>query len=110
MSKLFESEKIKGMELSNRFVRSATWEGMASDDGAVTPKLIETMVALAKGGVGMIITSHAYVRQEGQAGPWQIGDRRKALCKSDNACFKPGMEGKGIYCLTAEVEQGKLEA
>jgi len=73
MSKLFESEKIKGMELSNRFVRSATWEGMAADDGAVTPKLIETMIALAKGGVGMIITSHAYVRQEGQAGPWQIG-------------------------------------
>ena len=73
MSKLFESARINGMELSNRFVRSATWEGMAADDGAVTPKLIETMVALAKGGVGMIITSHAYVRQEGQAGPWQIG-------------------------------------
>jgi 2,4-dienoyl-CoA reductase-like NADH-dependent reductase (Old Yellow Enzyme family) len=73
MSKLFESARISGMELSNRFVRSATWEGMAADDGAVTPKLIETMVALAKGGVGMIITSHAYVRQEGQAGPWQIG-------------------------------------
>lgn len=73
MSKLFESGKINGIELSNRLVRSATWEGMAADDGAVTPKLIETMVALAKGGVGMIITSHAYVRQEGQAGPWQIG-------------------------------------
>jgi 2,4-dienoyl-CoA reductase-like NADH-dependent reductase (Old Yellow Enzyme family) len=73
MSKPFESGKINGMELSNRFVRSATWEGMAADDGAVTPKLIETMVALAKGGVGMIITSHACIRQEGQAGPWQIG-------------------------------------
>ncbi len=73
MNKLFESGTINGMHLSNRFVRSATWEGMAADDGKVTPKLIETMVALAKGGVGMIITSHAYVRQEGQAGPWQIG-------------------------------------
>ncbi len=73
MSKLFESGKINGMELSNRFVRSATWEGMAADDGTVSPRLIETMIALAKGGVGMIITSHAYVRQEGQAGPWQIG-------------------------------------
>lgn len=73
MNKLFEPGKINGMELSNRFVRSATWEGMAADDGTVTPKLIETMVALARGGVGMIITSHAYVRKEGQAGPWQIG-------------------------------------
>ena len=73
MSKLFEPGTINSMELSNRFVRSATWEGMAADDGRVTPRLTETMVALAKGGVGMIITSHAYVRQEGQAGPWQIG-------------------------------------
>jgi 2,4-dienoyl-CoA reductase-like NADH-dependent reductase (Old Yellow Enzyme family) len=73
MSKLFEPGTINGMELSNRFARSATWEGMAADDGTVTPKLIETMVALAKGGVGMIITGQAYVRQEGQAAPWQIG-------------------------------------
>jgi len=79
MSKLFESARINGMELSNRFVRSATWEGMAADDGAVTPKLIETMIALAKGGVGMIITSHAYVKQEGQAGPWQIGVYKDGL-------------------------------
>ena len=61
------------MVLSNRFVRSATWEGMATTGGDVTPKLIETMAALAKGGVGLIITSHAYVRPEGQASPWQIG-------------------------------------
>lgn len=61
------------MALSNRFVRSATWEGMATTGGGVTPKLVETIAALAKGGVGLIITSHAYVRPEGQAGPWQIG-------------------------------------
>ena len=29
MSKLFEATTINGMKLSNRFVRSATWEGMA---------------------------------------------------------------------------------
>ncbi len=73
MSKLFETSEIKGMKLSNRFVRSATWEGMAADDGACTPKLIDLMVSLAKGDVGLIITSHAYVSPEGQAGPWQLG-------------------------------------
>jgi len=73
MSKLFESSTINNMKLSNRFVRSATWEGMSTNEGAVTPKLIETMSALARGGVGLIITSHAYVRQEGQAAPWQLG-------------------------------------
>ena len=73
MSKLFKETKLNGMQLSNRFVRSATWEGMATDDGAVTPKLIVMMNALAEGGVGLIISSHTYVRPEGKAGPWQVG-------------------------------------
>ena len=73
MSRLFENGVINSMVLPNRFVRSATWEGMATDEGAVTVKLIDAMVALARGGVGLIITSHAYVSPEGQAGPWQLG-------------------------------------
>lgn len=70
---LFEKTKINNMTLANRFVRSATWEGMAADDGAVTPGLIDLMTDLATGGVGLIISSHAYVSREGQAGPWQLG-------------------------------------
>lgn len=73
MSILFESRDINGMKLSNRFVRSATWEGMAGLDGSVTPRLIDVMVELAKGGVGLIISGHTYIRQEGQAGPLQLG-------------------------------------
>ena len=73
MSKLFETSEINGMKLANRFVRSATWEGMAADDGACNPRLIDLMTGLAKGGVGLIISSHAYVSPEGQAGPWQLG-------------------------------------
>lgn len=61
------------MRLANRFVRSATWEGMATEDGAPTPALIETMEDLTKGGVGLIISSHAYVSPEGQAGVKQLG-------------------------------------
>ena len=73
MSILFESSKINGMEIRNRFVRSATWEGMASEDGACTPQLLSLTTDLAKGGVGLIISSHAYVRKDGQAAPWQLG-------------------------------------
>lgn len=73
MSKLFEPSEINGLKLKNRFVRSATWEGMATDDGACTPKLIDLMITLAKGGVGLIITSHAYVQKVGQASFRQLG-------------------------------------
>ncbi|NLG32451.1 MAG: NADH:flavin oxidoreductase, partial [Syntrophomonadaceae bacterium] len=73
MGKLFERTEINGLVLENRFVRSATFEGMADDKGAVTRKLIDTMVDLAKGKVGLIITGHTYIRTEGQAGPRQIG-------------------------------------
>jgi 2,4-dienoyl-CoA reductase-like NADH-dependent reductase (Old Yellow Enzyme family) len=35
---------------------------------------------------------------------WQSGDRARARCLSDNLCFRPGMTGKGIYCVTQERE------
>ncbi|MEA3437877.1 MAG: NADH:flavin oxidoreductase [Thermodesulfobacteriota bacterium] len=73
MSKLFDPTEINGMTLKNRFVRSATWEGMATDDGACTPKLLDTIARLAEGGVGLIITGHAYVKKQGQAVEWQLG-------------------------------------
>lgn len=73
MAKLFEKSIINSMELANRFVRSATWEGMAGADGSCTRPLIDLTAQLAEGGVGLIITGHAYVSPEGQAGPWQIG-------------------------------------
>ncbi|MFZ3047324.1 MAG: NADH:flavin oxidoreductase [Desulfatirhabdiaceae bacterium] len=73
MSRLFEATTINGLTLQNRFVRSATWEGMATLEGGVTPKLTNTMIILAKGGVGLIISGHAYVRKDGQASPWQLG-------------------------------------
>jgi len=50
MPELFESTEINGMHLVNRFVRSATWEGMAADDGAVTPQLTQLMTELSRGG------------------------------------------------------------
>jgi 2,4-dienoyl-CoA reductase-like NADH-dependent reductase (Old Yellow Enzyme family) len=61
------------MTLKNRFIRSATAEGMATEDGEVTPRLISLMAELAEGGVGLIITGHTYVVKRGQATPWQLG-------------------------------------
>jgi 2,4-dienoyl-CoA reductase-like NADH-dependent reductase (Old Yellow Enzyme family) len=73
VSKLFDESSINRMSLKNRFVRAATWEGLATAEGEATPRLIEMIATLAKGGVGLIITSHSYVSQEGQGTPWQLG-------------------------------------
>jgi len=72
MNQLFESANIGSVKIRNRFVRSATWEAMATPEGTVTPRLADTIAALASGGVGLIISGHAYVRPEGQAGPLQM--------------------------------------
>jgi len=72
MVELFEHTSIGSMSLSNRFIRSATWEGLADKDGSVTSKLIEIMIELAEGGVGLIISSYAFVSPEGQSSPGQL--------------------------------------
>lgn len=72
MKEVFSVSAIGSLELKNRFVRSATWEGMADEAGRPRPQYLETMIALARGGVGLIITGHAFVSPEGQATPWQL--------------------------------------
>jgi len=79
MSKLFESTTINNITLKNRFVRSATWEGMADEDGTCNSKMVELMRTLAKGGVGLIITGHAHVLSNGQASPFQTGIYKDAF-------------------------------
>ena len=73
MCNLFDETNINGLTMKNRFVRSATWMGLATRDGGCTPDLIDRMVELAAGDVGLIITGHAYVQKNGQAGPGQLG-------------------------------------
>ena len=60
------------MTLANRFVRSATWEGLASREGSVTPKLTKMMVELARNEVGLIISGYTFVSPEGQSSPGQL--------------------------------------
>ncbi len=73
MPRTFESTEINGMKLKNRFVRSATHEAMAELDGTVQDRLLDFMAELARGQAGLVITGHAYVIREGQAGVRQMG-------------------------------------
>jgi 2,4-dienoyl-CoA reductase-like NADH-dependent reductase (Old Yellow Enzyme family) len=72
MAELFECVSINGMTLANRFVRSATWEGLADREGSVTPRLTKMMVELARNEVGLIITGYTFVSPEGQSSPGQL--------------------------------------
>ena len=66
MSVLFEPVKIGNMELRNRFVRSATYDGAALTTGHVSERQIEMFNTLADGGVGLIVTGITYVHPSGQ--------------------------------------------
>jgi 2,4-dienoyl-CoA reductase-like NADH-dependent reductase (Old Yellow Enzyme family) len=70
---VFDSITIGTVTIKNRFARSATWEGMATPEGAVTPELTRLMKTLAEGGTGLLFSSHAYVRRDGQVSLKQLG-------------------------------------
>lgn len=111
MSKLFEKTYIKGLTLPNRFIRSATWEGVAAEDGSCTQRLMDTMVQLAHGGVGLIMTGHAYVSTEGQASLRQLGiysdDLLDGLTQMTDAVHADG--GKIVLQLAHAGCQGNTE-
>ncbi len=73
MSILFTPMKIGKMEVKNRFIRSATWERLATEKGEVTDKLIKVMSTLAKGEIGLIIPGYMYIDPVGQALENQTG-------------------------------------
>lgn len=72
-SPVFQPGKIGKLVIKNRLVRSATYERMASDEGGVTDELLRLYRNLAAGGVGMIVTSLAYVQKSGMGFPNQLG-------------------------------------
>lgn len=73
MAGLFDITRINGMELRNRLVRSATWEGMCDDDGRPTQKLVDFYQKLAEGGVGLIISGYTFIRPDGKQLPGKMG-------------------------------------
>ena len=60
-SPLFEQIEIKGIKIKNRFVRSGTFEGMATFEGRPTRMLRDLYFELADGEVGLIITGLTHV-------------------------------------------------
>ncbi len=63
---VFTPVKIGNVEIPNRLVRSATFHGMATEDGYVTDKLIKVYDNLAMGGIGLAITGVSIVKNDGR--------------------------------------------
>ena len=70
---LFEHLKLKSHELVNRFIRSATCEYMADENGVPDDRFLELYQKLASGGIGMVISGYAYVMPNGKSNPGQSG-------------------------------------
>jgi 2,4-dienoyl-CoA reductase-like NADH-dependent reductase (Old Yellow Enzyme family) len=73
LTNLFEPFSISGLELRNRFERSATWDATADSSGAVTDDSVALYRQLGSGGVGLIVTGYAFVSPLGQAVHHQYG-------------------------------------
>ena len=69
---LFSPLRIGGIEIVNRFVRSATHDYLSDDDGFVQDTQVDLYSKLAEGEVGLIITGHAHVQPSGKASPRQM--------------------------------------
>lgn len=73
MKTLFEETQIGNITVKNRFIRSATWENMATEEGRLTRELYDIYENLSKGQVGLIITGYANIVEEEQPNPGMMG-------------------------------------
>ena len=70
---LFTPLRIGRLELPGRLIKTATSETRASDEGFVTPELIDFYVPIAAGGTPLLITGNLYVGLDGKSSPRQPG-------------------------------------
>ena len=82
MNILFKPVNLKNIEIRNRFVRSATYDGFADEGGYVSEGQRKLFTDLAGGGVGLIVSGIAYVHYTGQISPFQnsIAEDRFIRC------------------------------
>ena len=68
-NKIFETGKIKGMDLENRLVVSAMSSHLGNDDGTPNERVIRYLEVKAKGGWGLIFTEDLGVTVDAGSDP-----------------------------------------
>jgi 2,4-dienoyl-CoA reductase-like NADH-dependent reductase (Old Yellow Enzyme family) len=99
MRGLFDETVINGMNLKNRFVRSATWEGMCEDDGRPTEKLNDCYRDLAAGGIGLIISGNTFIKPEGKQLPGKMGIHTDDFADNMKQLTRTVHEAGGKICI-----------
>jgi len=77
----FQPGEIGRMTLKNRLVRSATHDGMATENGEVTDAQVSLYETLAEGGVGLIISGAAAAHSSGAS-------LHNMIRVTDDSCLK----------------------
>jgi len=119
MADPFSPIAIRGMQLPNRFMRSATHDSSADEWGRATDKSMAIYSRLGEGDIGLVVSGYAYVRADGQALPGQYaahtdemipslarlakavqqGGGRTALQIVHAGMYSPALKAKGVVCL-----------
>lgn len=70
---LLDEIDIDNVHVKNRFVRSATHEWLAAEDGTISNEIMEIYERLAENHVGLIISGYSHVTKCGKSSPGQQG-------------------------------------
>jgi len=73
MVDLLQPVEMARLSLRNHLLRAATAERLSEPDGTPMPELADSMGALARGGVGLIVLGHTFVRPDGKASRGMAG-------------------------------------
>lgn len=73
MSILFSPVTLGPFQLKNRFIFSACEDNMAAETGRITKEILHKNKMLARGEVGLIISSHMFVHELGRTRRHQTG-------------------------------------
>lgn len=76
---LFEEWNIGSMKIKNRLVRSGSSEAVCDPSGRPNDALSKMYRDLARGGVGLIVTGFAYIREDGRSELAQNGIHNNEL-------------------------------
>lgn len=109
--KLFEPITISGLELKNRLMRSATWDGTADETGLVTDTSVELYQRLGEGGIGLIVSGFAFVSPHGQAVFAQYGIHTDEMIPGLRRMVKAARQGDtkvAVQVVHAGINSGYL--